>query len=118
MDAMGCQRDIVKKIIKKEADYVISLKVNQATFHNVVKAYYDDFKDEMDDIEKGYHGPVKTESNLDKGHGRIEERRYYYSTDIDWMVDAKKDWAGLAGIGMVHRKQLKRVRLPKKLSII
>lgn len=114
LDAMGCQRDIVKKIIKKGADYVISLKGNQGTLHNEVKAYYDDLKDEMDDIEKGCHGSVKTESTLDQGHGRIEERTYYYSTDVDWMVDAKKDWAGLAGIGMVHRKTTEKGKVTEE----
>lgn len=104
LDAMGCQRDIVKKIIHTGADYVISLKGNQGTLHNEVEEYYDDLKDKMHDIEKGCHSSVKTVCTLDRGHGRIEERKYYYSTDIDWMVDAKKDWAGLMGIGMVHRK--------------
>ena len=112
---MGCQRDIVKKIIKKEADYVISLKGNQGTLHNEVKAYYDDLKDEKDDIEKGCHGSVRTDSTLDHGHGRIEERTYYYSTDIDWMVDAKKDWAGLAGIGMVHRKTTEKSKVTEEI---
>ena len=30
IDAMGCQRDIAKKIIEKKADYVLALKGNQA----------------------------------------------------------------------------------------
>lgn len=116
LDAMGCQRDIVKKIINKGADYVISLKGNQGTLHNEVKEYYDDLKDEMDSIEKGCHSSVKTVSTLDQGHGRIEERRYYYSTDIDWMVDAKKDWAGLTGIGMVHRKTTEKDKTTEEVQ--
>ena len=27
IDAMGCQKDIVKKIVEKEADYIITLKM-------------------------------------------------------------------------------------------
>lgn len=104
IDAMGCQTKIVEKIRKKKADYVISLKGNQGTLLNEVKEYYDDLKEEMPLIETGKHESVKVVKTLDKGHGRIEERRYYYSTDIDWMVDARKDWVGLAGIGMVYRK--------------
>ena len=108
IDAMGCQTKIVEKIIKKKADYVISLKGNQGTLHNEVKEYYEDLKDIMPVIEKGEHESVKVVRTLDKDRGRIEERKYYYTTDIDWMVDAKKDWAGLAGIGMVYRKVIEK----------
>src|SRR5690606_13869656 len=70
IDAMGCQTKIVKKIKKKKADYVISLKGNQGTLHNEVKEYYEDLKEEMDKIEKGNHESVKMVRTLDKGHGR------------------------------------------------
>ncbi|PCI39662.1 MAG: hypothetical protein COB50_00845 [Thiotrichales bacterium] len=33
LDAMGCQKAIVEKIIKKVGDYVISLKGNQGNLH-------------------------------------------------------------------------------------
>ncbi|MCK9218193.1 MAG: ISAs1 family transposase [Firmicutes bacterium] len=104
IDAMGCQTKIVEKILKKKADYVISLKGNQETLHNEVIAYYEDLKEDIADIEQGKKAGIEYAKTMDKGHGRIEERRYYYSTDIDWMVDAKKDWKGLSGIGMVYRK--------------
>lgn len=38
---------------------------------------------------------------VDKGHGRIENRHYWQSEDIDWFADAGK-WAGLRSIGVVH----------------
>jgi hypothetical protein len=41
---------------------------------------------------------------LEKGHGRIEKRTYFYSTDLDWMMDAKRDWEKLTGIGKVVRE--------------
>jgi predicted transposase YbfD/YdcC len=97
IDAMGCQKDIAEKIVKtKKADYVLSLKENHPLLHKEVEAYFKD-AEQNDFAGIGYHRTV------DKGHGRIEERKYYYSTDIKWM-DARKDWAKLAGIGMVIRK--------------
>ncbi|HZK28003.1 MAG TPA: ISAs1 family transposase [Thermoclostridium sp.] len=108
LDAMGCQTKIVRKIIKKKADYVISLKGNQGTLHNEVKEYFEDLEKDMPQILKGEHELVKSKRTLDRGHGRIEERTYFYSTDIDWMIDAKKDWAGLEGIGMIHRRILEK----------
>lgn len=97
VDAMGCQKDIATKITKtKKADYVLSLKENHPLLHDEVEAYFKDVE-QNDFTGIGYH------RTLDKGHGRIEERKYYYSTDIKWM-DARKDWTKLAGIGMVIRK--------------
>ena len=42
-------------------------------------------------------------STTDEGHGRIEKRLYYYSTDINWL-DARPEWSGLKGIGMGIRR--------------
>lgn len=40
---------------------------------------------------------------LEKGHGRIEKKIYYYSNDVEWMPQ-KKVWKNLGGIGMVIRE--------------
>lgn len=40
----------------------------------------------------------------DKGHGRIEIRRYRISGKIDWFAD-KKQWKGLQSIGMVESER-------------
>ncbi len=36
----------------------------------------------------------------EKDHGRIEQRRYYLETKIDWLSQ-RSDWVGLRGIAMV-----------------
>ena len=38
---------------------------------------------------------------VDKGHGRIEKRTYYLSSDLSGLENAA-DWSGLSGFGMVH----------------
>ena len=38
---------------------------------------------------------------VDKGHGRIEKRTYYLSSDLSGLEHAA-DWSGLSGIGMVR----------------
>jgi len=108
IDAMGAQKKIAKKIVdEKKADYVISLKGNQGTLQNEVKDY---FEDEWNNIQSSPENKIKVNENLatyqtvEKGHGRVEKRTYYYSTDIDWMVDAKRDWEKLTGIGKVVRE--------------
>jgi len=117
IDAMGAQKKITKKIVEDcKADYVINLKGNQETLHDEVKDYFNNLGKEgtltIDNIEKsleGFEKPLGSGAlgvyrTVEKGHGRIEKRTYYYSTDTNWMIDAKKEWTALNGIGMVIRE--------------
>ena len=88
IDAMGCQKEIAKSIIEKEADYVFGLKGNQTSLNEDVRLYF-----ETEKVDN-------TKTTLDKGHGRIERRIYTLETDIDWLFQ-KPDWCGLQAIGMV-----------------
>ena len=115
IDAMGLQTKIVEKIVNdNHADYVINLKGNQETLQNEVKDYFDELErsGELEGLgretvqAKGSkeQDRIQVLKTLDKGHGRIEKRTYFYSTDIDWMMDAKRKWVKLTGIGMVLRE--------------
>jgi predicted transposase YbfD/YdcC len=96
-DAMGAQRDIVKKIRKKRADYVLALKGNQETLHDDVKLYFGDL-DLLKECE--YH------KTLEKARGGIEQREYWQTEDIAWLTQ-KKDWAGLKSIAMTRNTIIK-----------
>jgi predicted transposase YbfD/YdcC len=99
IDAMGCQKDIAKKIVKeKKADYILALKDNHPLLCDEVREYFKDAEQDGFKSEK-----IQSHRTIEKGHGRVEERLYYYSTDIKWM-DAKEEWTKLTGIGMVIRK--------------
>lgn len=119
IDAIGCQKKIVEKIREKKADYLISLKGNQETLHQEVKEYFED-KIKDGELEKAAKDPDNDKINmietLEKGHGRIELRRYYYSTETDWMIDAKKDWCDLTGIGMVYRKTTEKGKITEEIQ--
>ena len=117
IDAMGAQKKIVKKIVlDNKADYVINLKGNQETLQEEVKDYFSDLEQsgELERIQKltqeepinvvSKSGELCVYKTLEKGHGRIEKRTYFYSTDNEWMVDAKRDWEKLTGIGKVIRE--------------
>ncbi len=108
VDAMNTQKKTVEKIVKeKKADYVVALKSNHETLHHEVAEYFADAE------EGGFQNPeIQYYRTKEKGHGRIEERCYYYSTDIGWM-DARKDWVKMKGIGMVIR----RVEIDEKETI-
>jgi predicted transposase YbfD/YdcC len=121
IDAMGAQKKIVEQIVvKNEADYVINLKGNQGTMHEEVKDYFVDLEHsgKLATAAKRQtkESKIGVYSTHEKGHGRIEKRTYYYSTNIDWMVDCKRDWTKLTGIGMVVR-EVEYISEPTKKTI-
>ena len=97
IDAMGTQKDIAERIIKKKADYVLALKGNQGLFHEEVKEYMDyALENKIDKIN------ISKKTTVEKGHGRIEKREYFQTDDIGWFHEKDK-WKGLKSIGMVRR---------------
>ena len=91
---MGTQKEIVEKIKKKRADYVLSLKGNQKNLYEEVKEYFEnaEFQKEIEKI-----GAYK--KTIEKAHGQLEIREYYQTEDIKWL-DWKKEWKGLNSIIM------------------
>ncbi len=96
LDAMGAQREVVQTIVDKGADYVISLKGNQSTLHEATKQFFQEARDERFETVK--HDFYET---LEKDHGRIETRKYWVSSILDWCKQ-KSEWAGLCSVGMVE----------------
>lgn len=96
-DAMGCQTNIVKKIIKKQADYVLALKGNQGSLHDDVKLYFDD-----PDLLAG----CAYTKVVEKAHGCIEKREYWQTDNVSWLMQLK-DWAGLKSIAMTKNTVIK-----------
>ncbi len=98
IDAMGTQKKIVSKIVKKKADYIIALKGNQGTLKDDVELYFNETSDS--DLKKK---PFSYYSTFNNDHGRIENREYWATEDIDWL-SMKNDWEGLRSICMVKSK--------------
>lgn len=99
IDAMGCQRNIAKKIIAKKADYIIALKGNQGTLHDDVKVFVAEQK--ANDFRDTVISQYKT---LDADHGRIETRTYTAIHDVEWLQE-RHDWPGLEGVIMVESRR-------------
>jgi predicted transposase YbfD/YdcC len=96
-DAMGCQTEIVKKIRKKHADYVLALKGNQGSLHDDVKQYFDD----MDLLSECAYTQT-----IEKARGGIEKREYWQTDDIAWLAQ-RKNWAGFKSIAMTRNTIVK-----------
>jgi predicted transposase YbfD/YdcC len=97
IDAMGCQKAIAETIIKRKADYVLGLKGNQGSLHDEVKLYFEDTG--FTDYPYDYYETV------DGDHGRIETRRYWTASHIDWLSE-KGSWKNLSTIVMVQRERI------------
>jgi predicted transposase YbfD/YdcC len=93
-DAMHCQKNIAKEIIEADADYVLALKGNQGTTFAEVKSFLDDI------VSRADKALVYLET-VEKGHGRLEERRYWQTEKVDWYAD-REQWESLRSVGMVE----------------
>ena len=99
IDAMGCQKEIAKTITEQGADYVLALKDNHPTLSEAVTLFLNDARDTaFADIAHAYHETVDGE------HGRIETRRYWITSEIEWL-GAKGSWANRQSVGMVEARR-------------
>lgn len=99
IDAMGCQKKIVEKIVVQNADYAIALKKNQEAMFTETSKYFET------QILSGFEGVnVNYSRTEEKKHGRIENREYCLLTDISWLPK-KEEWVGLKSVGMVRSER-------------
>jgi predicted transposase YbfD/YdcC len=99
IDAMGCQRNIAKKITDNKADYVLALKGNQGSLRDDVEVFVAeqkarDFRDTT----------ISRHETADGDHGRIETRTTTVIHDVAWLRE-RHPWPGLNGIVIVESQR-------------
>lgn len=99
IDALGCQTQIARKIIDKEADYLLAVKGNQGNLYEDVAGYF-----EWARKDKFGETSYTTHETVDGDHGRREVRRYFASQDIEWLRN-KEEWKGIKTIAMVESER-------------
>ena len=99
LDAMGCQRAIARQVKEGGGDYVLTLKRNQPELDREVREYFEVAEEEDFDRPEIAH-----EATSEEGHGRIEHRSYFLSTDLSSLSGVEK-WSGLKAIGMVESER-------------
>jgi predicted transposase YbfD/YdcC len=100
-DAMGCQRDIAKRIVDREGDYVFCLKGNQESLHDEVKFFFEECEAaNYNDVDHRYF------ETIEKDHGRIEIRRCWVVEDdaIRWL-EREDQWPGLRSIAAIEAQR-------------
>jgi predicted transposase YbfD/YdcC len=95
IDAMGCQQKIAKTIADGEGDYILQVKENQHTLHESLKLLFaEGLRDDCQGVR------YATADDVDKGHGRIETRTCWTTTDIKG-IDPDRQWNGLKTVACV-----------------
>lgn len=107
IDAMGCQKEIARKIHEAEADYVLASKANQGHFHQEMADLFT-----FAEREKWRDIPHDYAKTVNKDHGRIEIRECWTISDplfIQSLHDHKK-WPALQTVVKIVAER----RLPDK----
>jgi len=96
MDAMGCQTKIANRVKSGGGDYLFGLKGNQSTLHNEVKeVFVAATKSQSKNIDEATPPEVRSATQCDSGHGRIETRTAYVCTEWgDWLTSDQR-WSHL-----------------------
>jgi len=96
IDAIGCQKEIAKKIVSKQANYVLSLKENHPTLLNDVSSLFKQAE------ESQYKNMIhKQRVEKVRCHGRKETRKYTLIIPREQELFGLR-WPHLNGIGMVE----------------
>ena len=88
LDAMGCQRAIVNKILERGADYLVTLKANQGKIFRAVEQHCADAC-----FARGASNRPACDAFDDK-HGRLVRRRVF-SCPQAALLEPLRDWPGL-----------------------
>jgi predicted transposase YbfD/YdcC len=94
LDAMGCQKEIAREIKEADADYVLALKGNHGQAHAEIKSY-------LDEAIVRQAPELVYKETVEKGHGRLEIRRYWQSGVVGWFAE-RHLWEGLQSVGVVE----------------
>lgn len=100
IDAMGCQRKIVKDIKDNGGDYLIAVKGNQ-------KKLYEEIKETFVELEDFLEKPAEFDElrRTESGHGRLERRTVQVLKYIEH-IECRSKWKGLSFIVKVKSERI------------
>ncbi len=80
IDAIACNSTIATAITDAGADYLLAVKENQPTLRAEIETFFADAP------------PTSLDSftDLDKGHGRIEQRTVTLAREVDWLTGDRR----------------------------
>ena len=102
IDALGTQTKIADRIVDHGADYVLSVKANQATLLDDIRYVFQE-----DQVHAFQSGPYDYAKTVNKGHGRIERRECWSISAPEYLLclrDARK-WKDLKSLVMIKAER-------------
>jgi predicted transposase YbfD/YdcC len=109
IDAIACNAKVAQAVLDADADYLLAVKANQPGLLGEIERFFADAPAQS----------LDTHAEVDKGHGRIEERIVRVSADIGWLDGDRRfpgeyrfpEIAVLASVeARVHEKGATRVQ--------
>ena len=93
IDAMGCQKDIVRQIAAGGGHYVVTVKDNQPKLLAAIESFFSEAVDrDLEDIQYRFH------ETSEESHGRADTRSYYLAK-VPANFAFKKEWPSVKAIG-------------------
>jgi len=99
-DALHCQTETARQIVERGGDYVLPVKDNQPTLRQRLEETF------AYETPRGFKGVQhSTCQHKEKGHGRVETRRYTVITDPSYLQEINADgrWWQLGSVIQVER---------------
>jgi predicted transposase YbfD/YdcC len=100
IDAMGCQKEIARKIVDGGGDYLLAVKDNQP---HLLADIQESVTTALD--SEGSSVEYDTFTTTERGHGRQETRSYIVVTNLA-SIRQREAWAKLQVVGLCHRERL------------
>ena len=98
-DALNTQKTNIEKVRALKGDYVVPIKLNQESFYNDLRLYFDEKQLEIIEASGSKNAYKK---QIEKSHSSIITYEYYQTEDIDWYYDLKS-WKGVKSFGLVKK---------------
>jgi len=96
VDALNTQKTIAQQIVKQGGDYLMAVKDNHPMLHDSIRLHLDEMiLEKFAGIDHVYH------ETTDGGHGRIDTRRVWATSQIDWLAD-REQWKNLRSVAVVE----------------
>lgn len=97
IDAMGCQKEIAKKIVEGGGDFVLAVKDNQPKLNAAIASFFAQHLEEnLVNLDYRHY------ETRDEDHGRVDERAYYLAK-VPQDFPLGKAWPQVKAIGYAVR---------------
>jgi predicted transposase YbfD/YdcC len=80
IDAIACNGTIAKAVRDVHADYLLAVKANQPTLRREIETFFNEASE----------ASLDRFADIDKGHGRIEQRTVTVAREVDWLTGKRR----------------------------